>query len=203
MNFRHPMRFFFSSAVCLLLLAGCAGRSLEDVADESSLARFRALPADAEVLVSLHGEGLAEHFTGTRPVGALGEARLVMAPHGALKTLSNLEGLQRVVVWGDDKALQRLDPLLRLEMLGAMDTAIRTGKTGAEIRAVASFDEGARIQAAELQAMGLALGSHTGQVATVRGTCANLLDLAAHPQLVKLEKPALQFPTSQSGRIEP
>ena len=80
MNFRHPMRFFFSSAVCLLLLAGCAGRSLEDVADESSLARFRALPADAEVLVSLHGEGLAEHFTGTRPVGALGEARLVMAP---------------------------------------------------------------------------------------------------------------------------
>lgn len=189
--------------VLALLLAGCRGGPLDEFADTDSLARLHALPGDAALMLSLHGPGLSEGFPGTKPLGSLGDSRLLVAPRSFEATLDDIAHLERVVVWGDDRAVGRLDPLVRLDLLMHLDASQGRDDPEDELSAIATFAGDASALRADLGTLGLSVGSATGGVATLTGPTSALLDLLARPDLIRLEKPELQIPTPNRQRIEP
>ena len=192
----NPIRILAIPAL-LLLLAGCRGEDLKDLCDAGSLARLEALSEDAPLLISLHGSGLPQEVAGARSLEALDTALLVLAPRGRLSELDGLDGLRRAVVWGDEAALGRLDARLRPDLLAGLEAS------GGDFDAVAVFADGAAPPRADLEALGLRVGSVIGGVATLSGPSVALLDLLVRDDLLRLERPALDLPTRNPQRTEP
>lgn len=187
--------------LALILLVGCRGDDLGGRADDASLARFDALPDTAGVLLSLHGPDLPTQVPDTRPLGGVGDARLMLADRASLPGLIAYEGLDKVIVWGGEAVLGKMDALLRVEMLGRLHDSARAREP---MPIIARFDAPDADLRDELAGLGAVIGSRSGDVVTLQAAPPVLLEILARPDLVMLEKPMLQQPSSNSkARLKP
>lgn len=189
------------SGLCLMvgvacLLVGCRGGELNDRADRLSSERLDGLPAAATVLLSLHGGAspppLPPLGEGGRTVSESGGAALVVAARGLVAGLARLEGVERIVVWGDGARAGRLESRLRDDILVRLD-ADRDDET---LPVIATFAGDAPDLIDELSALGARVGSRSGSIVTLEAAPQALLRVFARDDLVKLEKPELQRPSA-------
>lgn len=185
--------------ILLVLLVGCndsASDHLKRLADQKSLDRFDSLPPDSGLLLCLQsydvlGE-LPDLGSEGREVGRFGPASLVIVSRNGVPALAKVNGLDGLVLWGDDKALDKIDPMLRSAMLSAM-TMPTWRET--EFSVIGTFADGGTGLKEALAAAGARPGSVNGGIATFDATSEVIFDILAWDNLRQLKKPSIQQPT--------
>jgi hypothetical protein len=182
-----------------LLVAGCkdgeAVRNLKRVSDEASLQRLEAMPAGAAALFSLHGgAGLQELpalGANARRLGSSGNSWLVVASREEAATLAGTPQLDRLVVWGGEAAVGKLDSRLRQAMLTHLAHA-----DGAEkpLAVVARFENKDAALRPGLQELGAAVGSENAGIVTLEAPVSVLLKILDRDDLIELTQPVMQQP---------
>jgi hypothetical protein len=206
---RSAMRTRWTATIATLALMGMAllpgcrdAADLDRLLDEESQARLRGLPADAGVLLSLHGgaalgERLPDLGDRGRVLGRTGGAVLVVAARPALASLAATADLERAVVWGGDDLVARFDPRLRNQVLEMLDAPDRSHEPLPMIATLAAPGPGAEPgadPAAAITACGGSVRSVTGTILTLDAPVAAILRIAALPEVVALNQPTVQHP---------
>ena len=180
------------------LLTGCNDNLPEDLAglaDEQSLARYKNLPADSGLLLCLQSDGvlgkLPQLGAEGRQIGRFGPSSLVVVSREIIPALAEVEGLKKMVLWGDDKAAGKLDPMLKEDLLSSMASPQWREK---EHRLIGSFDKDETGLKEALTAAGARVGSAAGGVATFTAHAEVIFDILAWDNLRQLKKPNFQRP---------
>jgi hypothetical protein len=197
---------FFKSKMLLLpgliflvtLLSGCNDKlpaELAGLADQKSLDRYAALPADSGLLLCLQSDGVLGKLPNLGPdgkqLGRFGPSTLVAVSRDLVPDLAEVDGLTGFVLWGDDQAAGKLDPMLRTALLGDMAQPNWREK---EHAIIGTFDDGAGLKEALVSA-GAKPGSVNGGIVTFDATSEVIFDILAWDNLRQLEKPTLLHPT--------
>jgi hypothetical protein len=172
--------------LALVALGGCRDSDLKRVLDDDSNRRLDAAPADATLLISLRAGADPVFDDHLRLIERAGGTLLVEASRESANSLGGLPDVTHAAVWGAGDVLRKLDPALRGELLGSLDTA---DKDDATLPIIATFAAGATGVEAAIAGSGASLRSLTGTIATLDATPAAALRLLEWPQLVELEKP--------------
>ncbi len=178
----------------LLLLAGC-NDDLAGLADQKSLDRLASLPADSGLLLCLQADGalgkLPDLGPGGRQLGRFGPSTLVEVSRDAVPALAKIEGLKSMVLWGDENAAGKLDPMLKSELLGSM---ANPDWRLVQHRVIGTFDlESSNLKDA-LTAAGAQAGSVVDGIATFKASNEIIFDILAWENLRQLKKPTLMRP---------
>lgn len=183
--------------LCLLSLAGCKGGlpdALDRLTDDASRDRLARLPAGTRLLISAHGpDGLGvlpELGDMGRVLGQLNGAALMELDRRRAADLGEIVGVRRLVLWGDESAATRLDPLLRSELLGTLHDP--DGES-AELEVIGTFAAGDDVIPLILAEYGLSVpaGRARAGVATFAAPVGVILELLNDERVQQLKKPAL------------
>lgn len=185
---------------CLaLLLSGCNDNLTDDLsglADAQSLARYKTLPADSGLLLCLQSDGvlgkLPQLGAEGRQIGRFGPSTLVVVGREKVPALAEVKGLKAMVLWGDDKAAGKLDPMLKEDLLSSMATSDWREK---EHRLIGSFDKDTVDLKEALTNAGARVSSAAGGVVTFRAPAEIIFDILAWDNLRQLKTPNFQRPT--------
>ncbi len=182
----------------VLLLASCKEElppQLAGLADEASLNRLAGLPEGSDLLVSLHSDGVLGKIPDlgpdSRELGRFGPTKLVLLPRNEMPVLAKTEGLTGLVLWGDETALQKMDPLLRNELLGGMASPDWENKT---YSALAMSADGAEGLKDSLTVMGARVGSASSGVVTLTAGPQVIFDILAMDELKSLKRAGMLQP---------
>ncbi len=187
---------FLLLMVALVLVTGCRGslsRQLKSLADEPSIQRLDLLPEDTDLLISLHSETVLGELPDLgdegRELGRFGSAVLLEVKRSRVFDLLDISNLTEMVLWGDEQAITRLDPMLRNELLSSMALPYwREGRYDVIATFTLSDDEISSL----LADTETTVGSVNAGVATFSAPAETLFDILAGSGLVQLKKPVLQ-----------
>lgn len=179
------------AVLAVLSLAGCRDGDLADLLDEDSKRRLDAAPQEASLVLSVRAATDPEFDEGIRLVERSGGTLLVEVTRESLAGFAGLPDLTHVAVWGSGDVLNKLDPALRGELLGAFDIA---AKDAPPLAIIATFAPGAADVAAAVAERGAALRSYNNGVATLDATPDAALRLLELPDLIELELPTTLRP---------
>jgi len=182
--------------IVLVAFSGCKDQlpaELSGLAGEQSLQRLTVLPADSPLLLSLHSDGVLGKLPNLGPegrdLGRFGPTKLVLVNREQVADMAKVDGVIELVLWGDDKALSRLDPMLRIEILNGMAAANWREK---QYPVIGTFDQDVVNLGPSITDAGAAVGSVTGSIVTFEATCEVIFDILLRDDLSQLNKPALQ-----------
>jgi len=182
----------------LILVAGCNDNlsgDLDGLADQKSMDRFAALPADADLLLCLQAESVLGKLPNLgsegEQLGRFGPSTLVKVNRDMVPALTKVEGLKSMVLWGDGQAVSKLDPMLRNSLLGEMAQA-DWRETAHSV--IGTFDEDSAGLKEALTAAGAHPRSVSGGIATFDATSEVIFDILAWDNLRQLKKPTLMRP---------
>lgn len=193
-------RIWILLLVCSLVLAGCKGGvpdQLSGLTDDASRQRLDKLADGTPLLISLHGDGglgsLPELGGTDRVVGEMNGAKLVTVDRRRAEALADVKGVRKLILWGDERALNRLDPMLSHEVLSSL---AQNGQGEAELKVIGTFDATDETIPLILSEYGLKAsgGKAGGGVATFRAPLPVILDLLNDNRVIQLKKPALLGP---------
>jgi hypothetical protein len=178
----------------LLLLTACNDK-LAGLADEKSQQRYDALPADSGLLLALQADGKLGDLPNLgekgRQLGRTGSTALVEVSRDMLPALAEVEGVTGFVLWGDEKATGKLDPLLRDALLKGM---AQPDWRATQHDLIGTFDDtGVDLEQSLVEA-GAVPGSVSGGIVTFTATSEVIFDLLARDDLRQLKNPSLQHP---------
>lgn len=194
----------FKSKILLLLslalvLNGCNDKlpsDLAGLADQRSVERFQALPADSDLLLCLQADGVLGKLPHLGPdgrqVGRFGPSTLVVVSRDLVPKLTEVEGLKGIVLWGEGQAVRKLDPMLKSALLSEM---AQPDWRLMEHRVIGTFEDGDQDLNEALVAAGARTRSAVSGIATFSATSEVIFDILAWDRLVQLKKPTLQYPT--------
>ena len=179
-----------------LVVTGCKDQlpaELTGLADENSVARLAVLPPDTNLLLSLHSSGVLGSIPdlgpGGRELGRFGPTALVLVNRARVAQLTKTPGLEHLVLWGDEKSLNRMGPMLRNDILSGMAS---DSWPEIEYAAVGEFvGTGPQLKQSLLDE-GAEVGSSGGGVVTLTATCEVLFNILARDDLRQLKKSNLQ-----------
>ncbi len=199
MVFKSKILLLLGSIILMTMLSGCKDNlsgDLAGLADQQSLDRYATLPADSGLLLCLQSDGvlgkLPDLGPNGRQLGRFGPTTLVEVSRDLVPALAEVDGLKGLVLWGDDKAASKLDPLLRSIMLSEM---AMPNWQATEHPVIGTFDDdGADLKQA-LTAAGAHPRSVNGGIATFAATSQVIFDILAWDNLRQLKKPTLLRPT--------
>lgn len=160
--------------------------------DQHSACRWKKLQKSNLVLVSLHGMTAMEALElgpDERRLGGLGPEALVEVLPESLPEIVTATSPARVVVWGAGSVLDRLDPLLRQEMLSSLSAPQET-----LFPVLATFEMGAHDLRETLTVAGAAVRSVTKAVVTLDADFETLTRILARDDLIRLGGASLQQP---------
>ncbi len=183
----------------LTLLTGCKDNlpgELAGLADQKSLDRYAALPADSDLLLCLQAESTLGKLPKLGPegqqLGHFGPSTLVKVNREMVPALAEVEGLQSLVLWGDGQAAKKLDPQLRSTLLKEMAQPQWREKSYAII---GTFDKDSAGLKEALVAVGAQPRSVKAGLATFDATSEVIFDILAWDHLRQLKEPTLMRPT--------
>ncbi len=183
----------------LVLLTGCNDNlsdELAGLADQKSLDRYAALPADAHLLLCLKAESVLGKLPNLDPdgqqLGRFGPCTLVSVSRDKLPALAEVEGLKSVILWGDATVVGKLDPMLRSTLLSEMAQP-HWRETVQPV--IGTFDEDSAGLKEALVAAGAHPRSVTAGIVTFDATCEVLFDILAWDNVRQLKQPTLMRPT--------
>lgn len=187
-----------TTALGLVLLAGCRDGDLAKLLDEDSQRRLAAAPEEATLLVSLRSEAEPSFDEGARLVQRSGDLLLIEGRRSSLDRLAALPAVTHAAVWGTGDVLRKLDPSLRGDLLQACADDL----AGTAQPMLATFSPEANDVAALVAARGATLRSLSGGVATLDADVAAAWRLLELPELIELEKPSTLRPLEGAERRE-
>jgi len=180
----------------VFLMTGCKDNLPRDLADERSLERYESLPVDSDLLLCLQSDGvlgkLPDLGSDGREMGRFGPSTLVVVSRDRVPALSEIEGLTGFVLWGDETAVEKLDPMLKSALLSAMALP---GWRETKHRIIGTFDPESMDIEGALTAAGANPRSATGGIVTFSATCEVIFDILAWDNLRQLKQPTLMRPT--------
>jgi hypothetical protein len=177
--------------IALALLPGCRGtQDMASLVDGASNARLEKIPADASVLLSLHGKNALGELPPLgedgRELGRADRSILVEVTRSAFTALSEMDGLDRAVIWGPGEITGRLDPMLRSQLLESVSDPARRDRP---IEMIATFDEGTEDLASQLKDRGVDMRTVVGNVVTLDAGPNEAFEILAMPNLTNLSQP--------------
>jgi len=172
-----------ATAVCVILLPGCRKVEL----DENSRARLAVVPDDRNVLASVtcDREPRVPPLDGGRVLGRTGNTVLVDAPRSVYRELDEMDGLVRVVVWGEGAVAGRMDPLLRTQLLEQVDQ----GHLSEPISVIATFREDSADVEGRLKTAGAVPRTVAGRVVTLDAGFNAVMTVLTFEDLLTLTRP--------------
>ncbi len=182
----------------LVFLAACNDNlptELAGLADQKSLDRLATLPGDADLLLALQSAGILGKLphlgSQGRKLGHFGPTTLVEVSQDLVPELAKVEGLTGLVLWGDGRVVEKIDPPLRDAILGGM---ARSDWRETEYSVIGTFSHPGPDLKNSLAESGAIVGRVSGDVVTFRATSEVIFDLLARDDLSQLKKPNLQYP---------
>jgi len=202
----HQKMTAFAALLLLGLLAGgCrdsdAVKNLKRVSGEVSLQRLKAMPEGASALFSLHGTAALTETPDlgrdARRLGSSGNSWLIVASREEVGALAGTPELDRLVVWGDGAAVEKLDSRLRQAMLMHLARADGGEKS---LPVVARFEAGGSPLRPQLQELGARVGSERAGIVTLEAPFSVLLKILDRDDLIELTQPVMQQPLRSAGQ---
>ncbi len=182
----------------LVVFNGCKDQlptEMAGLADQQSLQRLATLPEDSGLLLSLHSDGVLGQLPNLGPdgreLGRFGPTKLALVSRERVPALAKVDGLTGLVLWGDEKAVTKIDPMLRNAILAGMAA---TDWRETKYSVIATFADGTTNLAQSLADAGAVTGSITGNTATFVATSEVIFDILGRNDLRQLKKPDLQRP---------
>ncbi len=180
----------------LAAMSGCKDQvpeELSGLADQQSLHRLILLPVDSNLLLSLHSDGvlgkLPDLGSEGKDLGRFGPVRLVLVNRSQVSALAQVESLTELVLWGDDQSLNKIDPLLRNEILKGLAQPQWRQQV---YSVIGVFTEGNDELKQSLLDNGAEIGSVAGGVVTLKATSEVIFDILTRDDLRQLKKPMTQ-----------
>jgi len=170
--------------------------------NDASLERLALIPENNTVLLSIHRQTpvffkvpLPEN---SRLLGQNPGSVLVEIPKANLADFTETEEIMKVVVWGDGSIVVRMDSFLRTAILEQLSLDSTEANP---LPIIAIFKEEADDLRSRLEALGASPQSIVGKVVTLAAEPEAVFRILVEPDLVKLEKPKMSYPTGQSPKL--